>query len=834
MVDGRPPDPRQARTVADLLVQLRRLRSWAGMPSYQEIAGRISRARAGDRARQTLARSTVADYFTKPHRRRLDHDLVFEIVAALGLSGKHLDWWREAWQVVFAPPEPATLVAVNRQLPQDLAQFTGRADEIRRLIAHGSAGSAVVISAIDGMAGVGKTQLAIHTGHQLLSQGRFGDIVLYTNLRGFHPDKPPAEPAAVLAAFLRALDMPGNHIPLDETARATMYRNLVRDKNALIVLDNAASAAQVRPLLPDSPTCLVLITSRRRLADLPGAWHLELDVFSPGEAFDLLCRAAGPDRIRAEPDAAARIAELGGYLPLALALVGRQLRSRTGWSLADHAARLSGLRLEDRVRAAFTLSYRQLPADRQRILRLLTTNPGHDIDTDAAAALAGTDLDTTENELQQLLADHLLQQAAPGRYQLHDLVREYAAERARDEESHTARQAALTRLLDYYRHTVSAAMCRYMPSDRHRYPRVPPSPGPAAEFADAHQALAWLDAERANLIAAASHAADHGLTAHTADLSALLFRYLHVGAHYREAKILHTHAARLEDQAVRIRALNDLGTTSWRLGCPSEALEHYRRALTIAREIRDRAGEAHTLNNFGIISYRLGKYKAAANQYERALALFREVGDRAGQARALGNLGNVSERMGRYDPAIDYVEQALAVFRDIGDRLGEQRALGNLGNSYERLGSYEIAIEHYRQALAISRHIGGRLAEGTELVNLGNVYERLGRYDESIGHHSQALAIAGDIGDGHLEVLARNSIGQALSHAGRPAEALPHHRDALTLALHHDDRYEQARSHEGIACALDRAGDQHAANKHHRQACELYTELGTPPAHHHS
>jgi len=431
----------------------------------------------------------------KTGRRRVNTDLFIAVVRALHPDAGYVTQWTQALRVALGETQAAAQVRAQDTLPDDLAEFTGRSTQLDRLRdllrrAH-EAGDAVVISAIEGMAGVGKTQLAVHAGHLLAAEQPF-EHVLFVNLRGFHPDpaQPPADPAAVLDSFLRLLGVSGQQIPSDLPARSALLRQRLAGKRALVVLDNAANEAQVQPLLPGSPGCLTLVTSRRRLAGLHPATHLAVDVFTPDEALELLKRAAPDVPIGDDPDALVRLAQRCGYLPLALGLLAAQMRTKPGWTVTDHADRLDQRhrhqRLDSGVELTLRLSYRHLPPQRQRLLRLLALHPGHDFDSHAAAALADTDLDTARDHLHQLCADHLLQQPTPGRYTFHDLIRTYATDRASDEDRPPDRQAALTRLLDHYLHTAAAA-AKVLAPQILRLPLPAPPPGLTSTF-DGHPA----------------------------------------------------------------------------------------------------------------------------------------------------------------------------------------------------------------------------------------------------------------------------------------------------------------------------------------------------------
>ncbi|MEU4624989.1 tetratricopeptide repeat protein [Actinoplanes sp. NPDC023801] len=834
-----PPDPSQARDLEDLIEHLRRLKIWAGDPSYETIKGRVNAAwtRAGRPAGDLVGKSTLAHCF-QSGRRRLNTDLVVAIVHALHPDTGYVTQWRQALRVLGGEVEAASQVRVQDSLPPDLAGFTGRTAELDRLRQAARDGDAVVISAIEGMAGVGKTQLAIHAGH-LFHRDQPFDRVLFVNLRGFHPDpaQPPADPAAVLDGFLRLLEVPGQQIPHDLDGRAAMYRDRLAGTRTLVVLDNAASAEQAGILLPATPGCLALVTSRRNLADLRPATHLTVDVFTAEEAGAFLLAAVRGVPAGADPQAAARIARRCGNLPLALGLVTAHIRGTPGWTMTDHADRLDERhrdhRLDTGVELALNLSYQHLPPDEQRLLRLAALHPGQDFDAGAAAALTGAGLATTRAGLDRLHGDRLLQQAAPGRYSFHDLVRMYAVVRAGDEERPTERRTALTRLFDYYSAAAAAAMDTLYPAETHRRPRIDAVNVLVPALTDPEAARTWLDDERATLVAVAAHTATHGWPAHTVRLATTLFRYLD-GGYHTDAETIHRYAchaaADAADVAGQAEATINLGAAHARAGRYAQASEHFRRARSLSSEGGDLVGQARALINLGVVHDRQGGYRTATDYYERALPLFRRTGDHTGEANTLNNLGVAQERLGQYRPAIDYYEQALTLSRQRGDRTGEAQALSNLGDVEVLLGRYGEATDHLEQALALHRSAGNHDREAWALDSLGGLHTRIEQPERATGYFRHALNLHRETGDPHGEVWAFNGLGEAAHLAGRHADAITHHRTAHAMSVDIGDRQQQARAHTGLADAHHASGDVARSAEHYRRALALYTDLGMPEA----
>ena len=827
-----PPDPRNARTITGLVTCLRATKAWTGDASVRELTRRINTDR---RRRSSASRDVVPStvgYSFDLRRQRLDYDLVFELLRAMGLTEPHLQWWRQAWQSVFARYETPTAVTTSTALPDDLPWFRGRAAELDQLLnaARGPAGATSgVVSVIEGMAGVGKTALAVHAAHRLDHPDQ---VRLYVNLRGFDPGQPAADPGAVLESFLRVLGITGGGVPRGVPARARLYRSVLRCRRALIVLDNAADVGQVRPLLPDGPEHRVLVTSRHTLGDLGGAQRLSLDVFTPDEAVQLLRAMIGSRRVDAEPDAARRIATRYGRLPLALSLISRHIRSTPDWQLADHAERLRGLGLADGVQAALTLSYRQLDAGDRRMFRLVGVNPSPDLTVHAAAALADLDARQAQRHLDTLVAEHLLHCADGGRYHAHDLVLAYAAHRARDEEPASRRRQAVTRLLDHYLNSAALAMDAAHPAERSRRPRIDQASPWSPPLPDLATARAWLDAERPNLIAAIVHAAAHGWSQHAGQLTATIWRHLDTSGRYGDILAIHRHALsaarQLDDRTAEALVRHNLGTVHWRLGRKIEAIDHFENALELRRQTGDRPAQAQTLNNLSVVVHALGRHQDALRLYQETLALFREVGDRLGEAGALNNLGVVLEHLRRLDDAARREREALALFREIGSKVGEADALANLCVVHRRQGRHDAAIAHQQQALDIFRAIGDRGGEAGGLINLGDIRQQQDRHGEAAQLYRQALAIANDLGDPELKAEALNSFGLTLRATGRFDEAIEHHTRALALARQIHDKTEQTRALEGLAQAAHAAGRPALAAKMRLRAETVGRVPGSP------
>jgi DNA-binding SARP family transcriptional activator/Tfp pilus assembly protein PilF len=749
------------------------------------------------------------------------------------------------------PPGPAAApgppAVVPRQLPGTVRHFTGRAGELAALTGlleqAGQTPGTVVISAIGGTAGVGKTALAVHWAHRVAE--RYPDGQLYVNLRGYDPGRPMAA-ADALAGFLRALGVPGQDIPADEDERAARYRSLLAGRRLLVVLDNARSVAQVRPLLPGTPACAAVVTSRDSLAGLiarDGAARLDLDLLPLADATRLLRTLIG-GRADADPGAAATLAGQCARLPLALRVAAELAAARPAASLAslvaelaDQQRRLDLLNADGdprtAVRAVFSWSYRHLDAATARTFRLLGAAPSPDWDQYAAAALTGTGIEQAGQVLGLLARAHLIQVTAPGRYGMHDLLRAYARELAAQNGA-DEQTAALTRLLDYYLHVATAAVGSLFPADHQASGHVPGLSTPVPPVDSAAAARAWLDTERASLLAAAAHAAGNGRPGYATGLASTLFRYLTSGGHFAEAITVHSHARRAaqhaRDRDGEAAALVSLGVVRFWQGRGQQATDYYQQALALYRGTGDQAGQARALNSLGLADTQQGRYEQAMGDFQAALALHRALGDRIGEARALGNLGFVHSQQGRYQEAGDHLQQAIAVYRDIGHRIGEARALANLGHISMRLGGYPEAREAIERALRLFAQGGDRPSRARALASLGEVDVRQGRHQQALGHHRQALALCQEMGDQAGEAVAHNGLGEAFLASEQPGSARTEHTAALGLAAQTGDKYEQARAHNGLAHACRASGEPGPARYHWAEALSLYTSLGAPEA----
>jgi tetratricopeptide (TPR) repeat protein/DNA-binding XRE family transcriptional regulator len=740
---------------------------------------------------------------------------------------------------------PGRARVVPAHLPATLPVFVGRREQLATLSrVLQQPGGTAVITAIGGTAGVGKTALAVHWAHQVA--GEFPDGQLYVSLRGFDPSGTPVTPGEAVRVLLDSLEVPAERRPQTVEAQLGLYRSLLAGKRMLVLLDNARDAAQVRPLLPGAPTCRVIVTSRNQLTGLvatAAAYPLQLDVLTDREAGQLLEQRLGMDRLDAHPGAVAQIISSCARLPLALSIIAARAAMRPDMDLrevaADLAARppLEAFRDDSDpaadVRAAFSWSYRQLDAGAAHAFRLAGLHPCPDLERYAVAALSATTAGQAGQGLATLAHSSMIQSAGPVRYGIHDLLRGYARELAATDGARAQRQA-LTRLFDYYLHAAATAMDTLFPAERHRRPRVPAPDSPIPALASEAEARAWLDAERANLVAVTAHMADEGWPGHAIRLAATLYRYLDVGGHFAEAVAVHSracHAARsVGDQVAEAHALHNLGAVDLRVGRYPQGAASIGQALDLLRATGDRPGQARALANLGLAALLQGNSQQAVAHFTESLALYREIGDRTGLARALGNLGFVALRQGQYGQAARDLGESLALCREIGDRGGEARALANLGEIALRQDRYQEAARHLYQALALLREVGDRTSEADTLASLGVINLRQGRFTQAAEHLQQALALLREAGDLSRQAMTLNSMGELFLATGDPDEARARYADALSLAARAGEKYEQARAHHGLASSYQHGGDTRRAHRHWREALTLYTGLGAPEA----
>jgi len=637
------------------------------------------------------------------------------------------------------PAAPAPVAAVPAQLPSDLPTFAGRDRELAVLAAllpaRDEQSATLLIGAVGGMAGIGKTTLAVHLAHQVAD--RYPDGQLYVNLRGFGPAGSALTPAEVVREFLQALGVPSESVPVGLDAQTALYRTLLSGRRMIVLLDNARDLHQVQPLLPGTAGCLVLVTSRNQMSGLVashGARLLNLDLISAAEARDFLAGRLGPERVAAEPAAVDEIAERCGRLPLALAIVAARAATRPSFTLASIAAELrapaDGLDAfsspggDADLRAIFSWSYGALDPAAARLFRLLALHPGPAVGLAAMAGLAGVGVRPARALAAELAYANLVTEQEPRRYVVHDLLRLYAAELTEDVDPAEEREAARRRVLDHYLYTARAAAGQYtttlIPIE------LPPAePGVTPEpIADRDAALAWFTAEYPLLRELIRLAATTGHDRHTWQLVWSLEFFLDRMGHWEEAvafaRMAVDAAGRLDDPVARAHAHRSLGRAYNLLRRDEDSRVHLELALQLFIRIGDQNGEASTLNYLGFQAERLGRDDEALRYSKQALDVYRILDDRIGQAMALNSIGNLLSTVKDAAGAVSYCQQALKLFQELGDRHGEGAAWDSLGYAHFHLGQYDEAGSCYRSALEIFQAEGAPRFVAIALDHLGD------------------------------------------------------------------------------------------------------------------
>lgn len=659
----------------------------------------------------------------------------------------------------------AGALPVPRQLPADTAAFVGRETDLAdldALLASDDGARAVVISALAGGAGVGKTTLAVRWAHRV--RERFPDGDLFVNLRGYDPGQ-PVTPGQALEGFLRALDVPAEKISVELATRAALFRSLLAGRRMLVILDNAASAEQVRPLLPGSAGCLTLITSRSRLSGLTareGASRVPIDVLSLEDAMKLFRQVIGEARVDAELETAADLARRCGYLPLALRIAADRAATHPHLrladlveELADERDRLDTLASDDdemtAVRAVFSWSYEKLPPDAARVFRLLGLHTGPEVSSEAAAALAGLPTTRIRRLLDTLTGQHLLEQIGRNRYRFHDLLRTYAAERAAHDEPETARVAAVSRLLGWYLHTTRAARHILVPNTAEVAiePVVPAHPPPT--FSTYEEALSWCEQERTNLVSMVHLAAEVGHDVAAWQLTYVLTSFLWLRWYMDDwlATLLVGLAAarRIEDLNAQAQLLIDLGERACALGRLDEAVDYFEQALPLSRQGGSQGTEGFCLNGLGAAYSGLGRFEEALDHLYQALAIFSDIRARRGEGIALCNLGEAWRGLGRSADAIRCQREAAAILEEIGNHEGRATALRGLGDVYRDQRRLDDAARSYHEALKIFRAQGHRREIGVTLVGLGVAQLASGQTEAAVRSWQESLAIFRDLGE---------------------------------------------------------------------------------------
>ncbi len=791
------------------------------------------------------------------HQRMLSHDP--ELIATTGLVSPSRQLSRTA------PPDT---------LPPEMVEFVGRDEELSLLI--GSAGAGPRIRIIEGMAGVGKTALAVHAARTVADQ--YPDGMFYLNFQTHDPGLPSLDAAEALHRLLRMLTASATRIPDATGERAALLRAQLNRRRAIVILDDAAGPEQIQPLLPSSGQSLILITTRRRLSGLAGTHGLTLDVLPMADAVALFQRVAGQSRARDEAAAAAAV-QLCGRLPLAIQLAAGLLAHDYPPRLDDLVEELSQAPVptsgaaSPQVMSAFDVSYRSLEPEHQQFFRRLGVSPCASISQQAAAALGGVTLAEAQQALTALLDHHLLARAPGGQFRFHDLIREYAAARAAREDPRAEQRRAIGRLLDYYLVNADQAERVLHPFRR---PMPAPTHQPTASVALVAQdgAAGWLETEWRNILQAAQYAGRHEWKQKCADLIHVLGGFLEVSANWDEAIAAHTLALQasrdlvdpervaraalelsevcqqtgrheaalplaeeaaeiyrsLADRRGEADALDQIGLAHQRAGRSRESLAYFAESRARYGDTADQHGVATTLSHSGIAAWQLGRYPDAMENLRDALLLYQAAGDRRGEAKTLNNLGRVQLNFGYHRDALDGYQKSLAIFREIGGAQNEAILSHNIGAVYYYKGSYDEGLAGYRRALTIYREIGDLPNEAAVLNDMGALYQSAECYDEALICHDKAKEIAGEVGNLPQQVTALRGIAGVRRGCGQFGEAFDLYHTALKLAREIGDPYEEAKILEGIAETTLNTLRPDAARIVFRQALDIFERLGVPEA----
>lgn len=765
-------------------------------------------------SRSGVARATVAAGGTGPARSMATADVA--VGAAAGTTGR---------------VEPVD------HLPRAVTDFVGREDVVSRLLAETRRVEARVpaVHIIDGMAGSGKTTLAVHLARRL--SGRYPDAALFIDLCG-HGEKNRVEPASALVTLLRQLDVPAERVPVEFDERVKLWRRELARRRSVIVLDNAAGSEQITPLLPVEPTAVVLVTSRRRLSHPDVTPSQTLPVMSPRESVDLLSLSVGRDRVAAEPEAAAEVVRRCGHLPLAIRLAGARLAHRRGWRLTDLAAQLAGdapvlhhlAQEESTVTGAFAASYQPLPSATKRVFRFLGLYPGNRFSPPTVAALTGLGVAEAHAALDDLVDSNLVEDLDSTRYRLHDLMRQYSVELCSRTDSANDRRVGLAHLFDFTLDVALRAAETLEPGVVKLQVVHPPFVRPELVEAVGEATADWLEAERTDLVTMVSSALDAGFPEHSWRLARALWRFLYIRGYFEDIIVTHRHAltaAEASGDTVALALMNNyLASAYVRTGDNRTALDHLARAVELTRGSPDVVNAARYRANLAAVYLWSGQLAEAVTLGFDCLRDYKVYGS-VGVPILLPNLGLALTALGRYEEALHLHRRHLAWALTHSDDFHRLNALSHIGAVRVRMGDLPQAIRILLASLALRDRTGHRFAEAEVRNDLGIAYRGLGRLVEAEQQHEVARKLAIASGERQIEATVLNELGRTLWAQGRGGEAYVTHQEALRLATRFAHPHEQGRALAGLAEHFDRI-DPVEARRHWERALAIFRRMGVP------
>ncbi|MFD7662224.1 BTAD domain-containing putative transcriptional regulator [Streptomyces sp. NPDC059788] len=820
---------------AELTAELTAL--WEQHPTDEDLVAQLMIANygCGRQADALRAYETI--------RRRLGEELGTDPGEALTRVHRHILDGAPAGRLLTRREPPGSTAAapgaVAAPVPDNLpshGELVGREAELRVLTAPVRDGAVIALQAISGMGGVGKSLLAVHLAHRL--KERYPDGRIYLDLCAHAPGRPPLTPQAALSALLRVLGIPAEGIPRGLDELTSLWRSLLSGRRTVLVLDDAAGPEQVRPLLPVGSPSLTVVTSRRRMAGVPGVRPVFLDVLPFEDAAALFVRLVGPERA-GDPGEVSAVVRLCGRLPLAVELAAGRLVSRPSWTTAHLIRRLSrghGRLGEIRdvyrdIARVFEMSYHTLDDEQRTVFRLLALHPGPQFGPHAAAALTGLPLAAAERIVETLLDAHLVQEPEADRYQYHDLIAEYALTLAAGDPPEV-REAALHRLSAFY-------LCAADRADRlvnPRRPRLdipyPADPELLPRWSGPQEARDWLAAEHQALFAAEQHARTHGAPCRAAWFGHVLAGFLDTEGHWAEAEHIHRHAAlywqQCRDRRAEARAQTDLSTTHAHAARYAQAEAAGRRALELARAVADTEAEAEALHQLGVLHWHRGEYRSMLTMQRAALDLRRKSGDGWHQARSTNNLGIAHLHLGDHAAAAHHFRQALAMFREIGDKRGETQSLNNLAESQLHTGEQEAARASFKQALAISLESGSRSEQAIARINLASTFRMPEELDEALALYAEALRSFQQLGDRRNETITFINTANALRESGEFTAAAQRYESALERSRAIGAGLEEAQALRGLGTTGHRLGLLEQAAVHLEMALSVACRIGSP------